>query len=227
MDHPIRVPGSVPPGDLAGIAFLQARYYRIGRRSFEPLFLVLHSAECAEGRAAAESLQSYATSLMLGSDGKPREASWHFACDADSVTQSVRLKDTAYHAPPLNDCSIGIEQAGFARQTEGDWSDAFSAQMLRQQVAPLLARLARATAIPLRVLDDAALADTLKTASFLSARKADAEEWMATRLLAGGVVTHVQVSRVFGKSDHYDPGPHYPLDEVLRVASYQLAALGS
>src|SRR5262245_28906570 len=105
-----------PRGDIAGISYRQARDYRWGRRGYGVLWAVVHTAECAETSGAAEALQAYARAPSYPS-------SWHYAVDCDSVTQSVREADTAFHAPPVSDCSIGVELAGRAAQVESDWVD--------------------------------------------------------------------------------------------------------
>jgi hypothetical protein len=40
--------------------------------------------------------------------------------------------------------------------------------------------------------------------------------WEQAASVFGGILTHAQISRVFKKSDHYDPGPHFPFSEFVR-----------
>lgn len=205
----------LPPkafGDVPWIRFRQAKCFRFGRRGFEILYAVIHSAECAETDGAAEGLQAYASTMP-----DRRQASWHYACDRDSCTQSVREKDAAWHCPPLNDVSIGIELAGRAAQDAMQWDDDYSRSMLQWQLVPLLSDICLRHDIPMRRLDDETLRGGLETANQLRSRRGDAEEWAGLRTLCGGIVTHAQVARVFGKSTHYDPGPSFPLQGIIEA----------
>jgi hypothetical protein len=216
-------------GDEPGVAFRQALRYRIGRPNRLGVqvgiyWIAIHSAECAETKSAAEALSAYAAAMP-----PERPASWHYAVDVDSTTQSVREKDTAWHAPPLNPYSIGIEQAGRAKQLESDWADPYSAAMVDGQLVPLVAKLCRRHRILPRLVPD----DLLKEA-LAEAEKAGSD--VATRDMArriySGIVTHAQVSRVFKKSTHSDPGLHFPLEGVVSLVEQlippvELMAMGS
>jgi N-acetyl-anhydromuramyl-L-alanine amidase AmpD len=167
--------------------------HRAGERHVR--LLVLHSAECAEVPTAAESLAKW-------SNGPQHpKASWHFAVDSNSITQSVELHNVAWHAGIVNGYSIGIEQAGRAIQTAAQWHDVYSAQMLGR-VSRLLAVLGGYYDLPLDYVTD-----KLETAR--------------------GVTTHAAITRYFRvKGGHTDPGPNYPIDMVLDDARrYQLEAV--
>jgi N-acetyl-anhydromuramyl-L-alanine amidase AmpD len=157
--------------------------------------LVLHSAECAESATAAEALAGWATSA-----NRPK-ASWHFAVDSNSITQSVELDNIAWHAGQVNGYSIGIEQAGKASQSDGQWSDEYSMAML-ENTARLLAVLVGLYDLPLDYV----------------------ETGLAT---AKGVTTHAAITREFRvRGGHTDPGPHYPMERVLaRATALQLEAV--
>jgi len=201
-----------PPGDVPGVIFRQARHYRIGRRGMGVLWVVIHSAECGETNGAAEGLMAYAATMEDG-----RVASWTYAVDSDSVTQSVREADTAFHAPPINDCSIGIECAGKAAQTAEQWNDAYSQALITWKLVPLVADICQRHGIPPKLVDDDRLRGGLESAKLYAMRNADTEEWQGLRSLNGGIVTHAQVSRVFKvKSGHTDPGKGFPFDDFLR-----------
>jgi N-acetyl-anhydromuramyl-L-alanine amidase AmpD len=195
---------------VAGVPFAQAKHYRWGRRGHDVLWLVVHSAECAETGGAAEALQSYAATMP-----DDRRASWHYAVDCDSVTQSVREADTAFHAPPCNDVSIGIECAGRANQLAGQWDDEYSRALVRWKLVPLAADVCSRHRIPVRLVDAETLTGGLETARRLVASKADSDQWLGLRSLAGGIVTHAQIARAFKKSDHYDPGAGFPLADFF------------
>ena len=79
--------------------------------------VVMHTMEIAERNDAAEiCARWFATPVS--------KVSAHYCVDADTVVQCVREKDIAWHARGGNTASIGVELAGFARQTRKDWADA-------------------------------------------------------------------------------------------------------
>ena len=124
----------------------------------------------------------------------------HYCVDADSVIQCVREKDIAWHARGGNTNSIGVELAGFANQTTRDWDDPYSAAVL-ERAAALVADVCRRRRIPVRWL-------------------------VAGDLVAGrrGLTGHAEVSRAFGKSDHWDPGDGFPVESFVdRVRVLQQA----
>lgn len=171
------------------IPFLQAKHYRKGPRS-KVDWVVIHSAEIGESLAGAEALMGVCAV-------NPRVASWHYATDADSITQSVREEDVAFHAPGASQFGIGIELSGRARQTADEWADDFSTRML-DRAAQLVARICRRWSIPIVFVDSAGL-------------------------LAGtrGITTHAAVSKAWKKSTHWDPGPHFPMERFVElVQSY-------
>ena len=159
--------------------------------------IVLHSAECGEVATAAEALASWASGT-----GHPVGASWHFAVDCDSITQSVELNDIAWHAGTVNGYSIGIEQAGRASQTTEQWNDDYSASMLAN-TAKLVAVIAGLYDIPIEHCTD------LHSPN------------------ATGICTHADVTKALAvKNGHWDPGPNYPIDKVLTMArAFQLEAV--
>lgn len=176
--------------------FSQARHFRPGRRdprTGEPCdvrCVVIHTAEIGESLQGAEALMAVCAT-------SERVASWHYAVDADSVTQSVREEDTAFHAPGLSHCSVGIEHSGRAKQTPEEWADDFSTRMLELS-AELTAGICKRHGIPVvRIGPD------------------EVREGHA------GICGHVDVSKAFGKSDHFDPGPSFPWERYLqRVMHY-------
>jgi N-acetyl-anhydromuramyl-L-alanine amidase AmpD len=174
----------VPPT----IQFLQAKHYRPGPRHVS--WVVIHSAEIGESLEGAEA-------LMRVCANNPRVASWHYAVDADSITQSVREDDIAFHAPGANQFGIGIELTGRARQTAAEWLDDFSTRTL-ELTAWLVADICLRRGLPVRFVG-------------------------AQDLLRGqpGITTHHEVSQAWRKSDHWDPGPNFPMQYLLsRVQAY-------
>lgn len=166
--------------------FVQAKHYGRGRTA--PIdTIVIHSMEAAEKPDTAERTAQW----FAGRDAPI--ASAHYCVDADSVVQCVLESDTAFHAPGVNQRAIGIEHAGYARQTAEDWADAYSNTMLRRS-AELVASLCRRYEIPIRLLDPQAL-----------------------RVSEAGITTHHAVSLAFRKSSHTDPGPGFPLTEYIAM----------
>lgn len=158
--------------------------------------IVLHSAECSETRTAAVSLAEW----LRGKFG-PR-ASWHYAIDSERVVCSVLPRHVAWHAGQVNPWTIGIELAGRASQSAEDWADDYS-RAQQDLTVRLLASLGLAYGIPLRLLTDDEV-----------------------RRQVRGVTTHRQVTAAFGvKGGHTDPGPNYPLAEVVAQASWRAAEL--
>lgn len=181
-----------PRGDLDGVAFRQARNYtRAERKRGDVLWIVVHSAETSELKNAAENLAWWAAGPQA-----PR-ASWHFAVDSNSVTQSVLEKDVAWHAPGANARGIGIEHAGRAKQTAEDWDDFFSTAMLIRS-AELVVGICQRWGIPVQRLTVQDLKHGVP-----------------------GICGHVDVSHAFGKSTHTDPGRFFLwdrfLDEIHRI----------
>lgn len=218
-----------PVGDLPGVVFRPARYQRKGRKGSagnlgaRVLWAAAHTAECAETKTAAEGLLWYAATMDDG-----RIASWTYAVDCDSVTQSVLEADTAFHAPPINDFSIGVELAGRAAQTSLDWHDAYDNALLAGQAAPLFAGICQRHGLPVREPTDEQLLTGLQRATALATAPelATEQDWQDLVAEVGGIVTHAQVSRVFKKSTHTDPGPNFPMDEFLAAVEAELASLG-
>lgn len=151
-----------------------------------PLRVVtIHDMEAPEGPRTAENCAAF----FAGPDAK---GSAHYCVDTDSIVQSVREADQAAHAPGANTDGIGIELCGYARQTRDEWLDDTSMATMRLAAA-LVADICARTGIPARWLSDNELADP-------SVR---------------GLTTHAQVSRVFRRSDHTDPGAGFPADLFL------------
>jgi len=173
------------------IPFLAARHFKPAGRTRVDL-VVIHSAEIGESLDGAEA-------LMRACAVSERVASWHFAVDADSVTQSVKEEDIAFHAPGANANGIGIELCGRARQTEAEWADDFSRSVIAR-AANLTAALCRRWSIP---------------AAFVP----------ADGLLRGvrGVTTHREVSVAFKKSTHDDPGPNWPTQRFMDLVRQYLS----
>jgi N-acetyl-anhydromuramyl-L-alanine amidase AmpD len=157
--------------------------------------IVIHDMEAGEVKGTARSVAG-----RFGSDHAP-QASAHYCVDRDEIIQCVRDEDTAWHAPGCNADGIGIEHAGMAKQSRRDWTDPYSARMLVRS-AKLTATLCRKHGIPPVHLTN--------------------EELRAGKK---GIVGHVQVSAVYKRSDHWDPGPNFPWDVYLTSVKAEYDAL--
>jgi N-acetyl-anhydromuramyl-L-alanine amidase AmpD len=118
----------------------------------------------------------------------------HYIADPAGIIQDVGDSKVAEHAPP-NEHSIGIEMCDPLISPSWDmdhrdrWNDPDHSEML-SHVARLTARLALAYNVPVR-------------------RIRDAHE--------RGICGHVDVSKTFGETDHWDPGPGFPWDRFMKM----------
>lgn len=177
-------------------SFRQARNYYKGRAAKVRL-IVIHDMEAAEKATTAENIAAY----FAGPQAPV--ASAHYNVDNDSIAQSVHETDTAFHAPGMNADGIGIEHAGYARQTRTDWLDAYSTAMLKRS-AQLTADIATRYGIPIVHLTN----DQLRAG-------------------AKGFVGHYQGSQVY-RGSHTDPGNGFPWDVYLQwVREAQAAQNGT
>jgi N-acetyl-anhydromuramyl-L-alanine amidase AmpD len=126
-------------------------------------------------------------------------SSCHVCVDSDSVIQCVKDSYVAFAAPGANADGIQIELAGYGNQTPGEWRDKYSIAMLAI-AADVLAQYALKYNIPLIHLSN----DELRAGK-------------------KGVVGHYQVSEVYRKSDHTDPGQNFPWPRFLLTAQAMLS----
>jgi peptidoglycan hydrolase-like protein with peptidoglycan-binding domain len=180
-------PSIRPPPVLARtIPFIPARFS--GKRRSIVDLAVLHCMEAPESSTRAERCAEHMATLPADAGVK----SFHYAVDSDSVVQGVPDHVVAFAAPGANHNGIQIEHAGYARQSRAEWLDDFGVRMLWLS-AQLVARKARERSLPIRFLR---AADLLKKG-------------------ARGITTHHEVSIAFGRSDHHDPGPGFPMTWYL------------
>jgi N-acetyl-anhydromuramyl-L-alanine amidase AmpD len=178
--------------NLDSVPLVQAKNFTPGRKSPVTL-IVIHDMEAGENTNTAENCAAF----FAGANAP--QASAHYNCDNDSIVCSVRPEDTAWHTAErrTNSCGIGIEQAGYAAQTKDDWADPYSHSMIFGQVAPLVKALSDRYSIPLVEIT----ADDMKAGNF------------------SGVTTHAAISEAFVPGGHTDPGPNYPLTEMIAAAA--------
>jgi hypothetical protein len=142
--------------------------------------IVLHTMETDETSNMAEAVANYFARPTT-------QASAHLCVDNDSTVRCVADADTAWAAPGANADGLQIEMAGRASQDTAGWADDYSKALLAR-ASDEVAAWCRLWSIPARLLTDAQLADGV------------------TR----GITTHAQVSRVFKRSNHTDPGTSFP-----------------
>lgn len=126
------------------------------------------------------------------------QTSAHYVVDNNSVVGCVEEENIAFHALGDNDQSIGIELAGRARQTKAEWADDYSKAELAL-AAKLVADICKRRGIPVRRLTNAQL----------QARER-------------GIVSHKQVSDLFGQGIRTDPGPNFPWGKFLDAVKANL-----
>lgn len=173
--------------------FIESKNYTKGRPG--PIELVVvHAMEAAEKPDTAEAVARW----FAGPDA-PR-ASVHYCVDANSIVQTVRDVDTAWHAPGANRNGLGIEHAGYSRQSSREWDDPYSRAMLWRS-ARLVAQKCLEHGLP---------------AVWLSP-----EDLVAGRR---GITSHWNVTLAFRKGDHTDPGPDFPAESYVPWVQRVIAA---
>jgi hypothetical protein len=175
--------------------FVQARHFTSGRDSAIDV-IVIHTMEMAERPTSAEDCAHFFATTT-------NEASAHYCVDQDSVVQCVRDSDVAWHAPGANHNGIGIEHAGFAKQTHDEWVGDKASLGLLETSAALVAVKCKRYGIPVKWL------------------------WVAD-LKAGrrGITSHANVSKAFGLSTHWDPGPAFPVGRYLQMVKAEMKGGG-
>lgn len=183
--------------------FIPAKYHYQGGNT--PSLVVIHDMEYPKQEGAAVWCARYFQNPEAG-----RKPSAHYAIDNREVVQMVNEWDGAWHTPgmlagrEINRMSIGIEHAGYAKQSREEWLDAYSQPMLELS-ASLVAGICTRYGIPVHFLDDT----TLRSGN------------------VQGITGHWQCTKASGVGDHWDPGSGFPWDWYLdRVRAYQGGSLG-
>ncbi len=176
--------------------FIQARNFTRAKTPRTVTLIVIHTAECGERPGAARNVAAY----FAGANAP--KASAHYVVDSIETVQCVRDDDVAWHAGPVNGCSIGIEHAGSAGQTVAEWADEYSTATL-QHSARLVAELCYRYSIPIVRLSQVDLADGLRA----------------------GICGHVDVTRGLRYGTHWDPGPSFPWSAYLDMVRAEFAAV--
>lgn len=159
--------------------------------------LVVHAMQVAEKPSTAEGV---AAMFERGE----RKASAHYCHDNNSDVQCVHDKDVAYAAPGANHDGLHFELAGFSEQSETEWLDPYSSDTI-VRAGTLMAKKCKEYKIPPTFLGVAGVRDTGKF----------------------GITTHKVISDAFHKSDHWDPGPNFPMSFLLQIVKAGLNGNGS
>lgn len=170
---------------------VRARWFTDVREKRKVRLIVIHDMEAPEKGSTAENIARYFQDPR-DARGRPVKASAHLCIDNDSIVQCVLDNDVAFAAPGANHDGIQLELAGFARQKRHEWLDPYGILML-DRAADAAAQYCLKYNIPVRQLTNDELRDGVSK----------------------GIVGHRQVSQVFKKSDHMDPGPNFPWDHFL------------
>lgn len=151
--------------------------------------IVMHTPEWPESANGAEAVARY-----FHDNPDHRDASCHITVDSDSIVQCVKDSVVAWAAPGANHNGIQIELTGFANQSKDQWRDKFSLAAL-SLAADAAAQYCLKFNLPVVKLTD-------------------------EQLKAGnrGIVGHDQVTRVWHRSDHTDPGPNFPWSRFIMYA---------
>lgn len=169
---------AVELGFVGEVAFVPAAKLTPAARS-QVDWIVFHTMEAPEKGGTAGAVARYFATVA--------PASAHYCVDDAAIVQCVSEHDVAWHAPGANRAGIGVEHAGYARQTAAEWADAYSTAMLRRSAA-LVALLCVRWGIPPVLVDAGGLARG-----------------------ARGITTHKAVTDAFNAGrGHYDPGPAWP-----------------
>lgn len=153
--------------------------------------VVIHCMEWPETATSAE----WCARFFAGLEGKPPKASAHYAVDGDSIVNCVPPDRIAWHAPGANAQGIGIEHAGYARQSRAQWLDDYSLRMLTLS-AQLTAWLCQRFGIPVQFV----LAEHLRRG-------------------ARGITTHAECTKAWPEKggSHMDPGVFFPIGDYVRL----------
>lgn len=175
--------------------FIQARWFTpVVNQRREVRLIVIHTMEIAELGDSAERAAAY---FKNSPDG--RKVSAHLCIDNNSIIQCVHDNDIAWAAPGANHNGIQLELAGRAAQSHDEWFDDYSKNLL-ENAAKATAQYCLKYALPAKHLSNKELNEGQE-----------------------GIIGHSQASNVFKKSDHWDPGQHFPWDHFIeRVEHYQL-----
>lgn len=132
-----------------------------------------------------------------------RKASAHITVDNKEAVRSLQDNKIAWAAPGCNFDGLHLELVGTANQSKTDWKDAYSENVLNL-AAKVVAEWCYIHSIP---------AIKLNQMQLLSGRR--------------GIVGHVDVSKAYKKSTHFDPGTNFPWESFIKKVENELAVIKS
>jgi N-acetyl-anhydromuramyl-L-alanine amidase AmpD len=180
------------PFETENWPFVKAKHFRQVDTRRAVRVIVIHDMEFPETTDAAEVI---AKDFATTNTVK----SAHICVDSNSIVQCVLDNNVAFAAPGANSDGIQIELTGFAKQTRKQWLDPYGVLLL-DRGADATAQYCLKYDIPARQLSNAQLGDRVSK----------------------GIVGHRQVSAVFKKSTHTDPGPNFPWDFFLERVQHHV-----
>lgn len=161
--------------------------------------IVLHSTESRETAGAARAV---ARNWFARPDAR---ASAHYVVDNAEIIQCVPEHLIAWHARGFNRHSVGVELVGRADQGASGWADDYSIAVL-ELAARLCASICQRHSLDARELASPAVAAIVR-------------QGHATT----GITTHASVSAAgLGMSDHWDPGPAFPMEWFLERVRWRI-----
>lgn len=168
--------------------FVQAKNCGPLRGAAPVKWIVIHTMEAAEKPGTARAVAHW----FAGATAP--EASAHYCIDAIEVIQCVYENTVAWAAPGANRFGVHLEHAGFAKQSQEDWSDDYSRAVIARS-ASLAQEIAARYGIPFVHLTP----DMLKNGE-------------------KGFCGHIDATIAFsGGKGHTDPGAWFPWDRYLAL----------
>ena len=168
--------------------------------------VVIHDNEGPDGSSQAliAFLQRPGDRPLAGSNPPRRYGSgYHAVATPDGYVQMADATCGPYHAPPVNKTWLSICLPGYARQTRDEWLDEISRAVIRGAARYIV--------------------DQHRIHRFALERRGPGE----LRAGLGGITDHDSVSKAWGQTDHWDPGPQFPWDVLLADVGQLLAPLPS
>lgn len=170
--------------------YIKAKNFYKGR--IKPVeLIVIHSMEAPEKGTTAEAVAKYFKNSGV-------KASAHYCIDNDSIVQCVWDSNTAWHCKNANSNGVGLEHAGYARQTEDEWLDEYGISMLDIS-AQIAAYLCKKFNIP------------VIRAEFASSTN--------PKVIQPGFCSHAEVPN---HGSHWDPGEGFPWKYYLDLVKTQM-----
>lgn len=170
--------------------FVEARFFTTVKEHRDVLYVVIHTMEAPGKPDTAEKVAKYFKTT-------DREASAHVCIDSDSVVQCVLDNNVAWAAPGANRTGVHLELAGYAKTTPEEWKSAYNGLLLNN-AADVVAQYCLKYDIPVKRLTNKQLeAGDVK-----------------------GIIGHDQVTAVFRKGTHTDPGKNFPWEFLIDRANY-------